>query len=95
MAAAWIGLLMAVLTLLLYVPILAMASQSPQILEGINYVADTLLYAGAALLVAGALPEKSAVRRRIAAPTRGAAGGSRLPMIKALPLRFVLTRNRH
>lgn len=57
MAAASIGLLMAILTLLLYVPILAMASQSPQILEGINYVADTLLYAGAALLVAGALPE--------------------------------------
>lgn len=57
MAAAWIGLLMAVLTLLLYVPILAMASQSTQALEGINYVADTLLYAGAALLVAGALPE--------------------------------------
>jgi hypothetical protein len=56
-AAASIGLLMALLTLLLYVPILAMASQPPQILEGINYVADTLLFAGAALLVAGALPE--------------------------------------
>jgi uncharacterized membrane protein len=57
MAAASIGLLMAILTLLLYVPILAMASQPPQILEGINYVADTLLFAGAALLVAGAMPE--------------------------------------
>jgi uncharacterized membrane protein len=56
-AAAAIGLLMAILTLLLYVPILAMASQPPQILEGINYVADTLLFAGAALLVAGALRE--------------------------------------
>jgi len=57
MAAVSIGLLMAILTLLLYVPILAMAATSPQILEGINYVADTLLFAGAALLVAGALPE--------------------------------------
>jgi uncharacterized membrane protein len=56
-AAASIGLLMAILTLLLYVPILAMASQAPEILEGINYVADTLLFAGAALLVASALPE--------------------------------------
>ena len=56
MGAASIGLLMAILTLLLYVPILAMASQPPQIIEGINYVADTLLFAGAALLVAGALP---------------------------------------
>ena len=57
LAAASIGLLMTVLTLLLYLPILLMASQTPQILEGINYVADTLLFAGAALLVAGALPE--------------------------------------
>jgi uncharacterized membrane protein len=55
-AAASVGLLMAILTLLLYVPILVMASQPPQVLEGINYVADTLLFAGAALLVAGALP---------------------------------------
>src|ERR1700719_487420 len=56
-AAASIGLLMAILTLLLYVPILAMASQPSQINEGINYVADTLLFAGAALLVASALRE--------------------------------------
>jgi uncharacterized membrane protein len=63
MAAASIGLLMAILTLLLYVPILAIASQPPQILEGINYVADTLLFAGAALLVAGALPEDAPLGR--------------------------------
>jgi uncharacterized membrane protein len=56
-AAASIGLVMAILTLLLYVPILAMASQPSQINEGINYVADTLLFAGAALLVASALRE--------------------------------------
>jgi uncharacterized membrane protein len=54
-AAASIALLMTTLTLLLYVPILAMASKPPQVLEGINYVADTLLFAGAALLVAGAM----------------------------------------
>ena len=58
-AAASVGLLMALLTLLLYVPILAMASQPPQILEGINYVADTLLFAGAALLVAGAMRQEA------------------------------------
>jgi ABC-type long-subunit fatty acid transport system fused permease/ATPase subunit len=63
MAAASIGLLMAILTLLLYVPILAIASQTAQVLEGINYVADTLLYAGAALLVAGALPEDAPLGR--------------------------------
>jgi len=63
LAAASIGLLMAILTLLLYVPILVMASQPPQINEGINYVADTLLFAGAALLVAGALPEDTPLGR--------------------------------
>jgi uncharacterized membrane protein len=56
-AAASIGLLMTILTLLLYVPILAMASQA-HMNEEINYVADTLLFAGAALLVAGALPQR-------------------------------------
>ncbi len=63
LAAAVIGLLMTILTLLLYLPILVMASQSPQILEAINYVADTLLFAGAALLVAGALPEDAPLIR--------------------------------
>jgi uncharacterized membrane protein len=62
-AAASIGLVMAILTLLLYVPLLVMASQSSQVLEGINYVADTLLFAGAALLVAGALPEDAPLGR--------------------------------
>jgi uncharacterized membrane protein len=55
-AAASIGLLMTILTLLLYVPILVMAAPA-QINGEINYVADTLLFAGAALLVAGALPK--------------------------------------
>ncbi len=59
LAAASIGLLMTILTLLLYVPILVMASQPSQMLEAVNYVADTLLFAGAALLVAGALPEEA------------------------------------
>jgi hypothetical protein len=54
---------MAILTLLLYVPILAMASQPSQINEGINYVADTLLFAGAALLVAGSYPEDERCQR--------------------------------
>jgi len=57
-AAASIGLLMATLTLLLYVPILVMASQA-HIIEEINYVADTLLFAAAALLLAGALPNQT------------------------------------
>jgi uncharacterized membrane protein len=57
-AAASIGALMTVLTLFLYLPILILAHRgsTPEINEGLNYVADTLLYAGAALVLASALP---------------------------------------
>jgi uncharacterized membrane protein len=58
MAAASIGALMTVLTLFLYVPIwiLARGGTTPEIMEAINYVFDTLLYAGTALVLASALP---------------------------------------
>jgi uncharacterized membrane protein len=55
-AAASIGALMTVLTLVLYVLILILAHGGPEINEALNYVADTLLYAGAALVLASALP---------------------------------------
>jgi uncharacterized membrane protein len=56
-AAASIGALMTVLTLLLYLPILilALGGSTPEINEGLNYVADTLLFAGATLVLASAL----------------------------------------
>jgi hypothetical protein len=47
-----VGLVMTLLTLFLYLPILLMASGVPAVLEGANYVWDTLLFAGAVLLVA-------------------------------------------
>jgi uncharacterized membrane protein len=56
MAAASIGALMTVLTLFLYSLILIRAHGSAEINEALNYVADTLLYAGAALVLASALP---------------------------------------
>ncbi len=57
-AAASIGALMTALTLFLYlfILILARGGSAPQINEELNYVADTLLYAGAALALASALP---------------------------------------
>jgi uncharacterized membrane protein len=55
-AAVLIGALMIVLTLSLYLPILIVAHGSTAINEGLNYVADTLLYAGTALVLASALP---------------------------------------
>jgi uncharacterized membrane protein len=55
-AATSIGAFMTAVTLFLYVPVLALARGGPAINEGLNYVADTLLYAGAALALASALP---------------------------------------
>ncbi len=51
-AAALAGLWIVLLTLFLYVPILAMARGTAGIVEGLNYVFDTLLYGGALLLLA-------------------------------------------
>jgi uncharacterized membrane protein len=57
-AAASIGALMTVLTLFPYLLILILAhsGSTPEINEALNYVADTLLFAGAALVLASALP---------------------------------------
>jgi uncharacterized membrane protein len=58
MAAASIGALMTFLTLFLYLPILILAHSgtTADVNEALNYVGDTLLYAGAALALASALP---------------------------------------
>jgi uncharacterized membrane protein len=56
-AAASIGALMTVLTLFPYMVMLVRAHGAPEFNEAINYVADTLLYAGAALALASALPD--------------------------------------
>jgi len=57
-AATLLGSLLALLVLFLYMPIFLTAAQ-PALLEGINYVADTLLFAGTVLLAAaiGSGPE--------------------------------------
>jgi len=61
-AATAIGALMTALTLFLYVPawILAHGGTTPEIMDAINYVFDTLLYAGVALALASALPRDGA-----------------------------------
>lgn len=50
----WLGLVITLLTLFLYLPIQVMAPAA-QAMEGLNYVADTLLFAGAILLLAAAV----------------------------------------
>ncbi len=65
LAAASIGALMTAATLFLYLPILilALGGPAPAINEALNYFADTLLYAGAALVLASALPRVDRVER--------------------------------
>jgi len=65
MAAAAIGALMAILTLTLYMAQLILARGAPAINEGLNYVADTLLYAGSALGLALALRGDSKGLKRL------------------------------
>jgi uncharacterized membrane protein len=57
-AATWAGLLITLLTLFVYAPMLAVAAKPAEMNEAINYVADTLLFAGAILVMAGALPKE-------------------------------------
>jgi uncharacterized membrane protein len=60
MGAAGVGLAAALLTLFLYTPILIVSihhgAQVPELIEGLNYVGDTLFFAGTALLLAAAIP---------------------------------------
>ena len=60
-AAAWVGLLMVLLTLFLYVPILATARSGTEVIVGVNYVFDTLLFGGALLLLALAFSSRKIV----------------------------------
>lgn len=56
-AAAWLGLTVLVIELAVYVPIAVVERGS---LTGINFMADTLMFCGALLLLAGAMPRESA-----------------------------------
>ncbi len=56
-AITWAGILMAVLTVLLYVPDLFLARGPGQPITAINFVADTLLFSGSLLAIAGAVLE--------------------------------------
>ncbi|HUK47753.1 MAG TPA: hypothetical protein VLW06_09180, partial [Terriglobales bacterium] len=55
-AATWIGLTVLFVELVAYVPIAIMERAS---MEGFNYMADTLMYCGAVLMLAGAMPRKA------------------------------------
>jgi uncharacterized membrane protein len=61
-AATWVGVVMLALTVGLYLPIFLMASGTDALVEGVDYVADTMLFAGAVLLLAEALGEEIPMR---------------------------------
>jgi uncharacterized membrane protein YphA (DoxX/SURF4 family) len=54
-AATWLGVTVLLLVLAVYVPIAVVERAS---LESLNYMADTLMYCGAVLLLAGVMPRK-------------------------------------
>ena len=66
-AATWIGLTVLFVELVVYVPIGATDHSG---LEGLNYLADTLMYCGAVLMLAGAMPQE-AERQKSPAPWTG------------------------
>jgi uncharacterized membrane protein YphA (DoxX/SURF4 family) len=55
-AATWIGLTVLFVELVVYVPIAVVGRASLD--NGLNYMADTLMYCGAILLLAGAMPRE-------------------------------------
>jgi uncharacterized membrane protein len=62
-AATWVGVTVLFVELVVYVPIAVVERAS--IDNGLNYMADTLMYGGAVLLLAGAMP-----REAVRAPSR-------------------------
>jgi uncharacterized membrane protein YphA (DoxX/SURF4 family) len=57
-AAAWLGLTVLFMVLVVYVPMAVVERAS---VDGINYLADTLMFCGAVLLLASAMPHRSVI----------------------------------
>lgn len=67
-AAAWVGLTVLFVELVVYVPIAVVEFASLD--KGLNFMADTLMFCGAVLLLAGAMPhEDSSVEKSVSRET--------------------------
>jgi uncharacterized membrane protein len=55
-AAIGLGAAIILLVVFIYLPILARAAQPQEIMEALNYVADTLFFGGTVLVLAGSMP---------------------------------------
>ena len=62
-AAAWLGIVLAATVAVIYVPMLWPAHGTAEVVEVIDYIGDTLLYAGTALIVAEALSRRESDAR--------------------------------
>jgi uncharacterized membrane protein len=54
-AAAWLGIALTVTVIVIYLPLLGPAHGTDQVVEAIDYIFDTLLFAGTALILGEAL----------------------------------------
>ena len=59
-AAAWLGFVVTVVVVVIYLPMLGPSHGAAELVDTINYIADTLLLAGTALILAEALSIKPA-----------------------------------
>lgn len=59
-AAAWLAALTTIMVILLYVPLFVVARTPMEIITAINYIGDTLLFAGCIFLLAAAIPAEKA-----------------------------------
>lgn len=57
LAATWLGIELALMVLLIYLPVLA-AAQPKELVEALNYIGDTMLFAGTIFLAASAMPDR-------------------------------------
>jgi len=74
-AATWLAVVTTVLVILLYVPMFVVARKPADVITAINYIADTLLFAGSIMLLADAVPAGRA--REAHQPARSGAYSSR------------------
>jgi uncharacterized membrane protein len=56
-AATALGLMITLLVFCIYLPMLVASVRASQVIEGLNYFADTMFFGGAILLLAAALPK--------------------------------------
>jgi uncharacterized membrane protein len=76
-AAAWLGAAVALIVVVIYVPLLVPAHGTDELVDVINYIFDTLLFAGTALILGEAI---SATGDRKAAVETAPVSASRVPV---------------